>query len=125
MRLAASLVQTSTSRAYCVQAVLAEEVGRVGPELVRILDEGPAVDVADVRAALRSEQVEPAQRLAKGEDHLSRDLLLVVVEDERVAQLLAARVANHLTVHDRRLARLRRRHTGMRSHGGVRTRTAG
>ena len=50
-------------------------------------------------------------RVRVGSD-LARDLLLVSGEDDRVAHLLAARVAQHAPVDDRRLARLRVRVLG-------------
>ena len=89
-----------------LEAVLAEQVGGVDPELGRVLHKRPAVDVAHVRAAAGAQQVEAADRLPEGEDDLPRDFLLDPSEDQRVALLLAALVAQHLAVDDGALARL-------------------
>ena len=89
-----------------LEAVLAQQVGGVDPELGRVLHKRPAVDVAHVRAAAGAQQVEAADRLPEGEDDLSRDFLLDPSEDQRVALLLAALVAQHLAVDDGALARL-------------------
>ena len=42
-----SLDQASTARADRVQAVLAEEVGRIGPELVRVLSADTSASTAE------------------------------------------------------------------------------
>mmetsp|Transcript_16239 Transcript_16239/g.41399 ORF Transcript_16239/g.41399 Transcript_16239/m.41399 type:complete len:302 (+) Transcript_16239:1383-2288(+) len=90
----------------CLEHVLPQQVGRVGPELVRVLDEAPAVDVAHVRLPVGAQQVEAAYRLPEGDHHLACDHLLLRVENHGVALLLAAHVALHLAVHHGRLARL-------------------
>jgi len=70
------------------------------------LDEGPAVDVAHVRGAVRTEDVEPVDHLTEGERDAARHVLLVRREQDREADLLAARVAHHPPVQGRGLARL-------------------
>eukprot|EP00967_Tisochrysis_lutea_P012416 scaffold13923_cov26-Tisochrysis_lutea.AAC.2 len=93
-------------RADGMQTVLTQEIGGVGPELVRILDEGPAIHVAHIRLAAGAQQIEAAQCLPEGKNHFARDLLLVVRQDERVAELFATRVAHNLAVNHGGLARL-------------------
>ena len=73
---------------------------------MRVLDEGPAVDIADVRLVLslrlvvRAKDVEAADGLPEGQHHLARDLLLLRVQDDGVAYFLATLVAHHAAVDD-------------------------
>ena len=74
---------------------------------MRVLDERPAVDVADVRApALGAEEVEAADALAEGERHRAGDLLLGGGQEHREADLLPVGRALDLAVDDGGLARL-------------------
>ena len=49
-----------------LEAVLAQQPRAVRPEALRVLDEAEAVDVAAVRDAVTTEQVEAAHRLPQG-----------------------------------------------------------
>lgn len=50
------------------------------PNLVRVLDEAPAVHVAHVGfVALRSEEVEAAHLLSESQRHQTRDLFLLLI----------------------------------------------
>mmetsp|Transcript_13170 Transcript_13170/g.25134 ORF Transcript_13170/g.25134 Transcript_13170/m.25134 type:complete len:386 (-) Transcript_13170:87-1244(-) len=83
-----------------------QDLHRILVKLLGALDEGPAVDVAHVRLALRAQEVEPAHVLLEEGGHLARDFLLVVGEQHWVAHLLALLVPKHLAVHGGGFARL-------------------
>lgn len=86
---------------------VAQNLGAVVVVLVGVLHEAEAVHVAHVGLAIGPEQVESADGLLERQTHLPGDELLGVVEDDRVADLLALAVALHLSVEGRALPGLR------------------
>ena len=92
-----------------------EAHARVVKVLGRVLDKRPPVDVAHVGPALRSQQIEPANRLTEREAHPPRDLLFIRGEEHGESLLLTVLVPLHPPVHNRRLSRLGVRVVG--THG--------
>ena len=66
---------------------VAQDVAAVVVVLVAVLHKGETIDVADAGAAVGTQQVEATDGLVEGEADLARDQLLLVGQDDGVADL--------------------------------------
>ena len=89
-----------------VHDLLFEDGRAVLPVLGVALHEGPAIDIADVGAAIGPKEVEPANFLLKLLNYLVADEFLVRSKDDRIPHFLPLLIALHHAVQSRRSPRL-------------------
>lgn len=73
--------------------------------LLRGLDEGEAIDIADEGIALGPQHIKTADVLLEGDRYLPSDVLFLLSQVDRVADLLAVFIPSHYTIQRRALAR--------------------